>query len=65
MEADITSVMKELKLIKHELEEIKENMPDREMFLTADETCLLHESFASENKGELKSTRDLMRELGL
>ncbi len=65
MHSDIKLVMQELKIIRHELEGIKEAMPDREMFLTSEEIQLLHESFENEKQGKLKSSKDLRRELGI
>ncbi len=63
METDIAELKKELKLIRKNLEEIKESIPDKEMFLTVEEHQLLYESFENERKGSLKSSKDLRREL--
>lgn len=60
IEAD---VRKELSEIRKELHMIKESMPDKGMFLTAEETKLLHESHENESKGKLISGEDLLKEL--
>lgn len=58
-------ILKELKEIKMDLKVLKENMPDRDMFLTAEEEILLEESFVNEKDGKLTSSEDLRKELGL
>ena len=58
-------ILKELKEIKIDLKSVKENMPDKEMFLTAEEEILLEESVANEKAGKLTSSTDLKKEIGL
>ena len=65
MSNDIKQVLDELKVIKRDLQLIKENMPDKEMFLTAGEERLLEESYVSEQKGKLISSRDMRKEIGI
>ncbi len=65
MEAEIKQIMDDLTTIKFEIHQIKENMPDREMFLTREEAKLLEESRVNEQKGKLTSSKDLRKELGI
>ncbi len=65
MEASLAPVMEELKLIRKELHEIKETMPDRDMFLTAEEKALLEQSYKNEKEGKLVSGAILRKQLGL
>jgi len=58
-------ILNELKAIKSELDFIRENMPDKEMFLTTEERILLEDSYKNEKDGKLVSSKDLRRELGL
>jgi len=63
MVTETQQILKELGEIKLEIKEIKEKMPDKEMFLTAEEEKLLEESYANESKGELISSENLKKEL--
>ena len=65
MEAIIVPVMEELKLIRKELHEIKESMPDKDMFLSPEEKKLLAASFDHQKEGSLISSENLRKELGL
>ena len=65
MSNDIKQVLDELRVIKKDLQFIKESMPDKDMFLTAEEERLLEESYASGQKGKLISSKDLRKEIGL
>ena len=65
MSNDIKQVLEELKGIKKDLQLIKENMPDKDMFLTAGEESLLEESYEDEKKGTLISGKDLRKEIGI
>ena len=65
MEVAIQPIMHELKLVRKELHEIKQAMPDKEMFLTAEESKLLEESYRNEREGKLISSRDIRKELGI
>lgn len=65
MEANLAPVMEELKLIRKELHEIKEIMPDKDMFLTAEEKELLEQSFKNEKEGKLISGTALRKQLGV
>ena len=62
---DIKQVLEELKEIKKELKIIKKAIPDKEMFLTAEEEKLLEESYINEKNGELTSDEDLRKELDI
>jgi len=58
-------ILKELREIRIEIQSIKENMPDKEMFLTSEEEKLLQESYENEKKGETISSKALRKELGI
>lgn len=60
-----TKVLNELKAIKVELDYIKENMPNKEMFLTTEEKTLLTQSYENERAGKLVSSKDLKKQLEL
>ena len=59
------AIINELKSIKTELDYIKENMVDKNMFLDAEEMKLLQESYENEKRGELTSQEELEKEFGL
>jgi len=63
METEIRQIIDDLNIIKSELSTIKENMPDKEMFLTSEESKLLEES--RQNKGKFISSKDLRKSLGI
>ena len=65
METATNAILGELRTIRKELKEIKETIPDKEMFLTSEETMLLMKSYESEKEGKLVTSKDLKRELGL
>jgi Skp family chaperone for outer membrane proteins len=65
METEIKPIMDELKIIRKEIEDIREAMPDKDMFLTAEETKLLKESYENEKEGKLVSARALRKDLGI
>ena len=58
-------ILKELREIRIEIQSIKENMPDKEMFLTSKEEEILQESYENEKKGETISSKALRKELGI
>ena len=58
-------ILSELKAIKAELDLIRENMPDKDMFLTTEEKLLLEESYKNEKEGKLISSNNLKKQLGL
>ncbi|PIN74551.1 hypothetical protein COV18_06650 [Candidatus Woesearchaeota archaeon CG10_big_fil_rev_8_21_14_0_10_37_12] len=60
-----TLILEELREIKAKLSNIENSMPDRDMFLNAEEAQLLSESFANEKAGITRSSKDLRKELGL
>ena len=63
METEIRQIIDDLNIIKNELSTIKQNMPDKEMFLTSEESKLLEES--RQNKGKFISSKDLRKSLGI
>ncbi len=65
MEDEIREVLNELRTIKIDIQFIKQNMPDKEMFLTAGEERLLEESHVNEKNKELVSSQTLRKNLGI
>ncbi|MFH0875079.1 MAG: hypothetical protein V1859_04015 [archaeon] len=61
MDTEIRQIIEDLTFIKNEISDIKRNMPDKEMFLTSDESKLLEQSFISENEGKLTSIKDIRK----
>ena len=64
MATEAKQLLEELKTIKEELAYIKKHMPDKEMFLTAEEKQLLEESYANEKEGKTLSSPELRKKLG-
>ena len=67
MTSPITTVevLKELKAIRKDLRSLRNALPEKDIFLTAEEKKLLEESYANEKAGRLMSSRALRRELWL
>ncbi|GEM_PF-1203829 len=65
MTTEIKQILEELKVIKLELDEIRDNMPDKELFLTREEKQLLEESYKNEKEGNLISSKELRKKLQL
>jgi len=65
MSTETQQILEELKLIKEELHSIKENMPDKELFLSLEEKELLEQSYTNEKEGKLVSGKELRKQLGL
>ena len=65
METDIKPIMEELKIIRKEIEDIREAMPDKDMFLEVEEVRLIEESYKNEKAGDLILANDLRKELGI
>ena len=65
MGKEIQQIMDELKGIKEEIQYIRDNMPNKEMFLGAEEKQLLKDSFEHEKTGKLISGKDLKKKLRL
>ncbi|MBL7169994.1 MAG: hypothetical protein ISS48_03170 [Candidatus Aenigmarchaeota archaeon] len=65
MSNETKQILDELRQIRIEIEFIRETMPDKEMFLTAEEEKLLEKSYVDEEKGKLISSGDLRKELGI
>jgi len=61
MMKDLKPIMDELKVIRNDLEYIKGAIPDKDMFLSVEESILLNESFKSEKEGRLISSKELRR----
>jgi len=62
---EVEKIMKELRLIIEQIKYIKENMPDKDMFLSFQEEDLLYESYDNEKRGRLISSSELRKELGI
>lgn len=58
-------ILNKLKKIEVEIEFIKESMPNKNMFLDAEEKGLLKESYENEKKGLLISAKDARKHLGI
>ena len=58
-------IMDYLHDIKAELDFIKKNMPDKDMFLNREEEKLLSESIKNEKKDNIISSKNLKKELGI
>ncbi len=65
MATETKQILEEIKSIKLELNFIKENMPERSMFLNTKEIKLLEESYKNEKNGKLVSSKDLKKQLGI
>lgn len=65
MMKDLKPIMDELKIIRDKLEYIEEIIPDKDMFLSVEESTLLEESFAREKEGKLITSKELKRKLGI
>ena len=65
MSTETKQVIEMLNTIKSELDYIKENMPNKDMFLTIEEKQLLEESYVNEKKRNLLSSKDLRKQLGI
>ncbi|MBS3165880.1 hypothetical protein J4444_02040 [Candidatus Woesearchaeota archaeon] len=64
-EIDTEKIIERLDAIKIELDYIKENLPDKDIFLTPEERILLEESYSNEKEGKLVSSKDLRKNLGV
>lgn len=58
-------LLEELRKIRLDINTIKNNLVDPDTILTPEEESLLEESYENEEKGELLSSNELKRELGL
>ena len=65
MMKDLKPIMDELKIIRNKLEYIEEIMPDKDMFLSVEESGLLKESFEREKERKLISSKELKRKLAI
>ena len=64
MATEMKQIMHELRNLREEIEYIKNNMPNKEMFLSAEEKKLLQKSYNHEKEGKLISSKDLKKKLG-
>lgn len=63
MSTETTQILEELKAIRTELDYIKDNMPDKDMFFTLEEKKLLDESYKNEKEDRLISNKALRERL--
>jgi len=65
MSTEDKQILEELKAIRSGLDFIKDNMPDKDMFLSVKEKLLLEESHRNEKAGKLVSSKDLRKQIGI
>ena len=65
MEIQPVDIMNELKKIRIDINFLKTNMPDKEMFLSSEEEILFSQSLENEAKGNLISSEKLKKEFGI
>jgi hypothetical protein len=65
MVEEMREILNELKGIRIDINFIKQNMPDKDMFLDAEEKELLKESLQNEKEGKLLSALSLRKSLEL
>ena len=58
-------LLQEVREMRKDIKIIIENMPDKDMFLTAEEEILLEESHNNEKNKQLISSQDLRKHLGI
>ena len=58
-------ILDKLNEIKIELDYIKKNIPNTDMFLTTEEKELLEQSYKNEKEGKLVSSKNLRKQLGI
>lgn len=63
MVTETQQILEGINELKTEIKTLKEMIPDKEMFLTAEEEVLLEESYAHQKKGTLVSSKDLKKKL--
>ena len=63
MTPEMQKLLEEIREIKVEINFIRHNMPDKDMFLESGEKELLLESFETEQRGELVSEEELRKTL--
>ena len=62
---EIEELKEELTAIRKEMHSTNESMPDKDMFLSTEESKLLEESYLNEKEGKLTCGKDIKKELGL
>lgn len=62
MDIAIKFILDELKIIREELQIIKETIPDKELFLTTEESRLLLKSYQNEENGKLTSRKLILND---
>jgi hypothetical protein len=65
MNTELKQISDDLIFIKSELAKIRDIMPDKELFLTSEESRLLDNSFSNEKNKKLVSSKDLRKSLGI
>jgi len=62
---DAKEILVKLAKLQADMNYIKGNMPNKEMFLDAEEKTLLEESYENEKKGLLVSAKEVRKQLGI
>ena len=62
---DAKEILAKLAKLQADMNYIKGNMPNKEMFLDAEEKTLLEESYENEKKGLLVSAKEVRKQLGI
>ena len=62
---DAKEILAKLAKLQADMNYIKGNMPNKEMFLTVEEAKLLEESYNNEKEGKLISSKNLRKSLEL
>lgn len=65
MANETQEILTRLQKIEQALRRIQRCMPDRDMFLSSEEKQLVEESFERETHGQLLSSAEARRQLGL
>ena len=65
MNTEMKQIADDLRFIKSEIAKIKEDMPSKDMFLNAEESKLLKDSYVNEKKGKIVSSKNLRKSLGI
>ncbi len=63
MTSETKEILGELKAIRAELDYIKDNMAEKDMFLTPEEKQLVEASYLHEKEGKLFASKDLRKQI--
>jgi len=65
MNTELKQISDDLTFIKSEIAKIRDIMPDKDLFLTSEESHLLENSFLNEKNKKLVSSKNLRKSLGI